>query len=57
MPLPKRRELRYDINSEIIKAVFGRYITWRYYRHRMLPDDYAELLDDAAGAYCAGGEL
>lgn len=49
--------MRLAFYAELIYEYFGGYYGWQVVKLCMLPDDYAELMADLTGAYCAGGEL
>jgi hypothetical protein len=52
-----RNEIQYAWWVEIVRALYGSYLGWRYFRHVLMMDQYVEDVNDAAGMYCAGGEL
>lgn len=49
-------QVRYAIWSEVINTWFGNYVQWKSFKRRY-PDEYSEVMHDALGTYCAGGEL
>lgn len=50
-------KLQYVIWAEVIRLVFGNLMVWKYHKYHMLQDEYQELMNDAIGCYCMGGEL
>jgi hypothetical protein len=51
------QHLGHSYFRDFILAFWPNLWVWRWYRQCFLKEHYSEVMNDAIGAYCAGGEL